>query len=190
MTDHLHVIACLGNPEPEYANTRHNLGFRVADELAARHDIPLTRQRFGAIIGRGRISDKQAQIVKPQTFMNDSGDPIGRIVHYFRITAPYLMVVYDDMALPLGTLRIRRGGSAGGHRGIKSVLSVLATEHVQRVRLGISAPPDYMTPTDWVLSQFRDDELGVVEQAVARAADALECWLEQGIEKSMNRFNA
>lgn len=185
----MHAIFCLGNPGPEYARTRHNIGFRVADYLAQRHGIPLQRNRFRSVFGRGLIAGTDALIVKPQTFMNDSGDAVRRIVHFYKLQQPDVLVVYDDIALELGVLRVRRGGSDAGHKGMRSVAAHLGTQEIARLRLGIGAPPPGMDARDWVLSEFKPAEQERVEDLVHRAAEAVEVWLSRGLEAAMNAYN-
>jgi len=185
----MHAIICLGNPGHEYADTRHNVGFRVADYLATRHRIDLRRHRLRATFGRGQIADHDALLVKPQTFMNDSGDAARRIIQFFKIQQPDVIAVYDDIALELGVLRARRGGSDGGHKGMRSVAQYLGTPDVARLRLGIGAPPPGGEARDYVLSSFKPGEFEKVDDMIARAAEAVEYWLQHGIEAAMNRFN-
>ncbi|NSW57432.1 MAG: aminoacyl-tRNA hydrolase [Armatimonadetes bacterium] len=183
------LIACLGNPGPSYQNTRHNAGFLVADALGARHGIDLGRRRLRAIYGRGSIKGTDTIIAKPQTYMNDSGDSVRRIAQFFKIEHADLIVVYDDIALDLGIIRLRRGGSDAGHKGIRSIVSHLGTSEIQRVRLGIGLPPAGISARDWVLSDFRPTERKTVEDMVERACEALECWVSEGIERAMNIYN-
>ncbi len=185
----MHAICCLGNPGPQYAQTRHNVGFLVADLLAARHRIDLRRNRFRAVFGRGKIDARDVIVFKPQTFMNDSGDAAWRIAQFFKIPRENFIVVYDDMALELGTIRLRPGGSDAGHRGLRSVAETLHTSDIARLRLGISSPPAGVDARAWVLSPFRPVERERVQDMVARGAEALEWWLAEGIESAMNEFN-
>ncbi len=185
----MHAIVCLGNPGPEYSRTRHNVGFLVADYLAQRHGIDLARRRLRAVFGRGTIQGHDVLVVKPQTFMNDSGDAARRIVQFFQVEQADFVTVYDDIALELGVLRLRRGGSDGGHKGVRSLAAHLGTNELARVRLGIGAPPEGIGARDWVLSAFKPAERDKVEDMVARAAEAVECWLTEGIETAMGRYN-
>lgn len=185
----MHAIVCLGNPGAEYENTRHNVGFRVADQLAAGHGIDLRRRRLRSVFGRGVIAGRDVLVVKPQTFMNDSGDAARRVVQFFRIAQPDFLVVYDDIALDLGVIRMRRGGSDAGHKGMRSIAANLGTLEIARLRLGIGGPPEGMTARDWVLSDFKPGERERAEDMVARAAEAVEVFLGEGLEAAMNRFN-
>lgn len=185
----MHAIVCLGNPGFEYARTRHNVGFMVADYLALRHKISLGRSRMRALYGRGTIAGKDVLLVKPQTFMNDSGDAAQRIVHFFKIPRSNFLAVYDDIALELGALRLRPGGSDAGHKGMRSLATHLGTQDIARLRLGVGAPPSGVDARNWVLSDFRPAEREKVEDMIARAAEAVEGWLQEGLEAAMNRFN-
>jgi len=185
----MYAICCLGNPGPQYANTRHNVGFLVADYLAARHRIELRRNRFRATYGRGQIGGREVVILKPQTFMNDSGDAAWRVVQFYKIQQTDFIAVYDEMALDIGVIRLRRGGSDAGHRGMRSIADLLHTTDIARVRLGIGAAPAGWNARDWVLSPFKPVEREKVEDMVARAAEAVEWWLAEGIEAAMGKFN-
>lgn len=185
----MRAVICLGNPGSEYERTRHNVGWLVADMLARRHNIDISRRRMRALYGRGRIAGEDVLIVKPQTFMNDSGDAARRVAQFYKITQNDLIAVYDEMALELGVVRVRRGGSDAGHKGIRSLIAHLGTQEIQRVRLGIGAPPPGADPRNWVLSDIKPGERQIVEEMVVRAAEAVECWIAEGIERAMNQYS-
>jgi peptidyl-tRNA hydrolase, PTH1 family len=185
----MHAIVCLGNPGAEYAKTRHSVGFMVADQLAAANRIELGRSRMRAVFGRGQIAGQDCLVIKPQTFMNDSGDAARRVVHFYRIPQEQFVVVYDDMALELGVLRVRRDGSDAGHKGLRSIIAHMGTSEIARVRLGVGAAPAGMDARDWVLSDFKPGERDKVQDMVGRAAEAVECWLAHGLDTTMNRYN-
>ena len=179
------LVVGLGNPGPKYVGTRHNVGFLVADELARRCAAkfafdPKWDAEIATCGGRS--------ILKPQTFMNLSGQAVGEYARYFKLGREEVIVVLDDASLPLGTLRIRRSGSSGGHNGLESILVHLGAESVPRLRVGIGAP-DGRPLQDHVLGKFEDDERLAVAEAVARAADAVEFANAHGIEAAMNQFN-
>lgn len=179
------LVACLGNPGKEYAGTRHNVGFLVADELARRNAAsfsfePKWNSDTAKVGGR--------TIMKPQTFMNLSGEAVGDFSRYYKIPTNEVMVVLDDVSLPLGTLRLRKSGSAGGHNGLESILVHLSTEAVPRLRVGIGQP-DGSALHDHVLGRFSNEELSAVEESVTRAADAFEYANAHGIDAAMNQFN-
>ena len=168
--------------------TRHNLGFRVVDELARRHDIAVTRRQFQSLIGSGLIADRPAMLVKPQTFMNDSGRAVRSLVQFRKIALGRVVIVYDDVDLSLGRVRVRPGGSAGGHHGVMSIIKEIGASDFDRVRVGIGRPPE-RDVTDFVLSPFHSSELEIVEQAIVRAADAVEQLVLQGVEQAMQVVN-
>ena len=180
------LVLGLGNPGERYRGTRHNLGFRVVRELAARLDAALDRLECAALIG-----NKDPLLAMPQTYMNRSGYAARCLAERYEIEPQNLLVVFDDVELPLGRLRLRRGGGPGGHRGIESVIRNLKTEEVPRLRLGIRPDTD-STPddlVDFVLEPFRAEEQPAVEAVIDRAAEACQAWLELDIETAMNRFN-
>ena len=185
----MHGIIGLGNPGPQYAETRHNVGFHIIDVLAERHRLPEPQRLLAAIVGRGRIKEAEVLVVKPMTFMNDSGPAVARICVYFDLAPSDLLLIYDDINIDLGTLRLRREGSAGGHRGVQSIIDFLDTEEIPRLRLGLGMPPPEMTARDFVLSPFDPEEEEAAEQMIVRAAQAVECFLAEGIEAAMNGFN-
>jgi PTH1 family peptidyl-tRNA hydrolase len=184
-----HLIVGLGNPGPEYANTRHNVGFMVVDELSRRHRIPVKTLKHSARTGEGEIHGEPAALAKPLTYMNVSGQAVGPLLRRHSLPPAHLIVVYDDADLPLGKLRLRARGSAGGHGGLKSIIGTLGTDEFPRVRIGIgrSGRGDMV---GHVLGGFRREEREAIEHAIQRAADAVEAILIDGIEPAMNRFNA
>jgi PTH1 family peptidyl-tRNA hydrolase len=180
------LIAGLGNPGARYKGTRHNVGFEVIDELARRAGLAFESAPAEAIVARWRASD--ALLVKPLTFMNHSGQAIGELARYFKIEVADLLVVVDEAQLPLGKLRARARGSAGGHNGLKSVIAHLGDEF-SRLRIGVGRGDDRRDLADHVLAKFDKDESAEVERMTARAADASETFITSGIEAVMNRFN-
>lgn len=179
----------LGNPGSEYAETRHNVGFRVIDLLAERHQVAVTRHRHRALFGRGTVAGEDCLLVKPQTFMNDSGDAVLRLALYYHVAPADVILIYDDMALDVGTIRVRRGGSDAGHKGVRSVVHYLRTEDIPRVRLGIGKPGGHGAAINYVLSKFAKSEAEKVEDMVFRASQAVEVCIKEGLEVAMNRFN-
>lgn len=180
----------LGNPGLRYEGTRHNAGFMTADALARKKNVSINRARFRALTATCPIGDETVMLMKPQTYMNLSGEAVGQAARFYKIPADHVLVVSDDITLPIGALRIRTKGSAGGHNGLKNIISVLGTEEFPRIRLGVGTPPhpDYDT-VDWVLSVFRDQDAVDMAAAAARAADAVECFIAQGPEKAMNLYS-
>ena len=184
------LVVCLGNPGDEYENTRHNVGFAVADELGERGHFPIQRLRHRALTQAADIGGERVLVMKPVTYMNLSGEAVGDAARFYKIPADHVLVVSDDTALPVGRLRIRRGGSAGGHNGLKSVIQQLGTDQFPRIRVGVGEKPhpDY-DMADWVLGHFQGEDKKAMDAAVKRAADAVECLIGEGIDRAMSRFN-
>ena len=184
------LVVFLGNPGLRYEGTRHNAGFMTADALARKKNISINRSRFQALTASCPIGDTTVLLMKPQTYMNLSGEAVGQAARFYKIPADHVLVVSDDITLPIGAMRIRTKGSAGGHNGLKNIISVLGTEEFPRIRLGVGSPPhpDYDT-VDWVLSVFRDRDAVDMAEAAKRAADAVECFIAQGPEKAMNLYS-
>jgi len=182
-------VVGLGNPGRRYRDTRHNVGFMVLKELRRRWDFGRARSRFHSRVWTGRIGACGVALVAPQTYMNDSGTAVAELVNFYKLDLTDLLVVMDDLALPPGRLRARAKGSAGGHKGLGDVLRALETEAVARLRVGIGPPPEHMDGTAYVLGTFSEDEWAVMAPAIARAADAVETWVTNGIGEVMNRFN-
>ena len=189
MSAPLHLIVGLGNPGPEYAEHRHNVGFQVLELLAQRHGLTFDRLLFKARVAVGQIAGQRVVLARPLTYMNRSGESVAPLVRWYKLPLERLLVVYDDLDLPLGTLRLRPRGGSGGHRGMESIIQHLGTEAFPRLRVGIGRPPAGWDAADYVLHPFTEDELPVIAAARERAVDAIECWLSEGIETAMNRFN-
>ncbi len=186
----MYIIVGLGNPGKQYEHTRHNVGFEVIDRLAEKHDILMTERKHRAICGKGLIGGQKVMLVKPQTFMNLSGESVKSAVDFYQIGTDELIVVYDDVSLSPGQLRIRRSGSAGGHNGIKNIIAQLGTQEFPRVKVGVGEKPDRMDLADYVLSHFSKGEWEMMEDAFKEAADAVEVMIADGADAAMNRFNA
>ena len=184
------LLVCLGNPGDKYENTRHNVGFMVADEAAERQNKPIQRLRFKALTNILTISGEKVLVMKPVTYMNLSGEAVRPAADFYKVPPERVLVVSDDTALPLGRLRIRKKGSAGGHNGLKSIIQHLGTEEFPRLRVGVGEKPhpDYDL-ADWVLSKFTGEDKKAIDAAVKRAADAIECILAEGVDRSMGKFN-
>ena len=183
------LIAGLGNPGDEYARTRHNVGFRVADELARRHGMGFRRTRYRAQEASGHIARAPVRLLKPQTYMNESGFAVNRAVAFHKVPIERILVVHDDIDLPLARLRFREGGSSGGNNGVKSVIASMRSEAFWRLKIGVGRPrPE--AAIDHVLAPFRKEEAPLIEEAIGRAADAVELLLAEGPTEAMNRYNA
>ena len=183
------LVVGLGNPGPEYEHTYHNLGFLVLDRLAARNGIRLSRFECRAKVGQGLIGSATVLLAQPQTFMNLSGEAVGALKNFYQLPLNRLLVAVDDADLPLGEIRLRAGGSSGGHHGLESIEQHLATRGFARLRIGIGRAAGAREITDYVLSRFDADEGMLMEKVLVWAANQAECWLDDGIEKAMNRFN-
>ena len=185
----MHCIVGLGNPGAEYEKTRHNVGFRVVDYLAASHSVTFSRSRFRAIFGKGDIARQPALLVKPQTFMNDSGDAVRRVAMFYKVTGNELLVILDDMDLELGQIRLRASGGDNGHKGLRSVIAHAGSDAVPRLRLGIGRPAPGQEPVEYVLGEFRPHEREKADEMIHNAAQAVEYMLSYGFEAAMNRYN-
>jgi peptidyl-tRNA hydrolase, PTH1 family len=186
------LIAGLGNPGPRYQATRHNLGFRLIDELARRCGVPDSafRERFHGQVASARLGDEELLLLRPQTFMNESGRSVQAACTFYKIKPADLIVAHDELDLPFADVRLKKGGGDGGNRGIRSVTGALGADYV-RIRLGIGRPPpDFRgEPADFVLQAFASSELPSVEQMLARGAEAVSLVTSLGLEKAMNRIN-
>ncbi len=182
------LIVGLGNPGRRYADNRHNIGFMVVDRLAQKYSISLDRRKHKAFIGTGRVGDYSVIIARPQTFMNKSGDSVGRISDFYHVQPEDLLVVFDEIDLPLGTLRIRERGGSGGHNGMKSIIGRVGQDF-PRIRLGVGRPPGRMEPADYVLRDFDEDQSLVVDELIDRSIAAIEMTLSEGIDLAMTHFN-
>lgn len=183
------LVLGLGNPGPTYAGNRHNAGFLVVDELAARVGARFKAHRARAEVLEGRLAGQRAVLAKPRSFMNDSGGPAASLRDFFKVGPDRLVVVHDELDLPFGSLRAKLGGGDNGHNGLRSLRRSLGTGEFYRVRFGVGRPPGRMDPADYVLRDFAPAERKELELHVARAADAVECLLADGLAATQNRFN-
>ncbi|MCP1121892.1 aminoacyl-tRNA hydrolase [Bacillus sp. 3103sda1] len=183
------LIVGLGNPGREYELTRHNIGFMAIDELSKRWNIPLNEQKFKGLFGAGFVNGEKVILLKPLTYMNLSGESIRPLMDYYKIDIEDFVVMYDDLDIPVGKLRLRMKGSAGGHNGVKSTIAHLGTQEFQRIRMGIDRPKNGMKVVDYVLGRFTVDEMPEVERAIEKSAGACEEWLKTPFLQVMNTFN-
>jgi len=188
MTDNYLIIG-LGNPGREYKDNRHNIGFMLIDRLAVRIDARGIKLQSKAIVTSGFYEERKLILAKPQTYMNLSGQSVQGLLHFYKIPSENLMVAHDDLDLPLGTIRIRPGGGAGGQRGMASTIERLGTKDFPRLRLGIGRPPGKMDAADYVLQNFSRAEMLIVSETLDRAADAVLTFVTEGLNAAMNRFN-
>lgn len=184
-----YLIAGLGNPGKEHRNNRHNIGFMAIDRLAEENGIPVGRVQSKAVVGNGHIAGMPVILAKPQTYMNRSGDSLGPLVNYYRIPLQNVLVIYDELDLPFGALRLRAEGGSGGHNGMKSIINHLG-QGFPRMRLGIGRPPGRMEPADYVLQDFRGPEIEIAGALLDEAAAAVETYLTGGIDLAMTRHNS
>ncbi len=184
----MYVIVGLGNPGKKYEQTRHNIGFIAVDQLAEKYGIKVNRIKHKALVGEGQIAGEKVILVKPQTYMNLSGNSVREVVSYYKPDLEKLVLVYDDIDLPTGRIRIRKNGSAGTHNGMRSVIYDLAQDSFPRVRIGIGGERK-MELADYVTSGFRKEEKEIMEAGVLKAVAALECIIEKGISSAMNEYN-
>ena len=184
------LIVFLGNPGPRYEMTRHKAGFMAADAMAKEKNVNINKARFKALTATCDIGGESVLLMKPQTFMNLSGDAVAQAARFYKIPPEHVIVVSDEISLPIGKLRIRTKGSAGGHNGLKDIIAKLGTDAFPRIRIGVGAPPhpDY-DMADWVLSSFKNQDAEDMLAAAARAAQAAQCYITQGADRAMNRFN-
>ena len=184
------LVVCLGNPGLRYEGTRHNAGFMTADAFAKAHRLEINRARFHALTAQCELGGEKLLLMKPQTFMNLSGEAAGEAARFYKIPPERVLVVSDEVSLPIGKLRIRTKGSAGGHNGLKSLISCLGSDAFPRIRLGVGAPPHpNYDMADWVLSSFQNQDAVDMQKAAERAAQAVECYILQGPDKAMNKYN-
>lgn len=183
-------IVGLGNPEKKYENTRHNIGFDVIDALAEKYSIAVREKGYKALFGKGVIDGQRVILVKPQTYMNLSGESVREVTDYYKIDAEEeLIVISDDIALEVGTIRIRKKGSAGGHNGLKNIIQHLGTENFKRIRMGVGEKPKEWDMVDYVLGHFSEEERKLMDKSIAEAVKAVEIMMTEGADAAMNAFN-
>lgn len=186
----MYVIAGLGNPGAKYENTRHNIGFMVVDALAEKNHISVTEKKHKALVGKGVLGSERVLLVKPQTFMNLSGESIREIIDYYKVEEKTeLIVISDDISLEPGALRIRKKGSAGGHNGLKNIILHLGHDEFQRIRIGVGEKPSGYDLADYVLGHFQEDDRELIAKSVEQAAEAVQVMITEGADKAMNQFN-
>ena len=186
----MRVVVGLGNPGSKYDGTRHNIGFEVLSKLQSKLQLGLPTSKFDGQLLVGRGGEHQMALFWPLTYMNSSGRPVGQLVSFYKIAPSDILVVCDDLALPLGKLRLRAKGSSGGQKGLADILRVLGTEEVPRLRIGIDPTPPEWDTADYVLSRFRPEEQRVVQESIEKAAQAASDWVSQGLQDCMNKYNS
>lgn len=183
------LIVGLGNPTEKYQGTRHNVGFEVIDTLVEKYNVPLDIIKHKGMYGKGKIEGQTVILLKPMTFMNLSGESVSAVAKYYKIPSEDIIVIYDDINLDVGRLRIREKGSAGGHNGIKNIISHLGTEEFPRIRVGVGMKPSKMDLADYVLSHFSENDQALMNQGYERACEALKLLLVDDIPQAMNKYN-
>ena len=189
MAEGMKIVVGLGNPGDEYVNTRHNIGFKVIDLLAEQLNVDVRKRKFGARFGLGEFSDKKLILLKPWRYMNRSGQAVATAVGFYKLDVTDLLVVTDDMALPPGKIRIRPGGSAGGHKGLADIIQKLKNENVSRLRIGIGQSRQ-QDAVDFVLDKPAKQDCLLLDEAIRMAKEAVLSWMENGIDATMNKFNS
>lgn len=187
MSDRFLIIG-LGNPGRQYRGNRHNVGFMVVDRLAGDNGIQSSKVQNKAIVGDGRVAGQRVILAKPQTYMNNSGEAVGPLANFYKIPPENIFVVYDEMDIPLGTIRLREKGGAGGHNGMKSIIQHIGQDF-PRMRLGVGRPPGRMEPPGYLLQDFSNDQLPIVSDMIDEAIRAIETYLQEGIQMAMSRHN-
>lgn len=185
----MYVIVGIGNPGRKYESTRHNIGFITIDYMSALFDIKVNKIKHKALVGEGKIEGERVMLVKPQTFVNLSGECVRDITEYYKVPPENVIIIYDDVSLAHGSLRIRKKGSDGGHNGIKSIIYQLQSDAFLRIKLGVGAKPQGYDLVDWVLAKFTDEEIKILSKSVEAAAAAVPEIIKNGAESAMNKFN-
>ena len=185
----MYLIAGLGNPTREYEKTRHNVGFDTIDVLADKINTDVAERKFKGLYGKGMLGGEKVILLKPQTFMNLSGESVRAAADFYKIPPDHIIVIYDDISLDVGHLRIRTKGSAGGHNGIKNIIAHLGTQEFPRIKIGVGGKPPRMDLADYVLSRFPAEERKIMETAFRDAAEAAGVLIAEGPDAAMNRFN-
>ncbi len=183
------VVVGLGNPGKQYEQTKHNVGFLVIDKLAEKYQIPMTKFQYKAFVGSGTIKNKKVLLVKPQTFMNLSGESVREIVNFYKVPQERFVVIYDDTSLPMGQIRLREKGSHGGHNGIRNIIQLMGTDVFGRIKVGIGEKPNGWDLADYVLAKFEPNDLPLMENGMDKATEAVEWILSKGMQDAMNRMN-
>lgn len=185
----MYIIIGLGNPTREYQGTRHNIGFDVITRIAEDNNIALDFKKHKALCGKGYIEGKKVILAQPQTYMNLSGESVRDLVDFYKVTQQEIIIIYDDISLEVGQLRLRGSGSAGGHNGIKSILNHLGTQEFPRIKVGVGDKPKGWDLADYVLSRFTEDEKPTMQDAIKKSSEAVKSILADGLESAMNIYN-
>ena len=187
-TRFMKLVVGLGNPGKKYEGTRHNMGFMAIDLLSDQAQIDVDKEVFHGLMGRGKIYDEDVILFKPTTFMNLSGTAVQEVVHYFKIALEDIVVIYDDRAIPIGSIRLRKEGSSGGHKGMQNIIDCLSSDQIKRIRIGIGEPGEWDT-IDYVLSKPLKDDMSLIEEAIANAVRGVKEYLKSDFDRAMNKYN-
>jgi len=186
----MYIIVGIGNPGKKYESTRHNIGFIAIDYMSALYDIKVNKIKHKALVGEGKIEGERVMLVKPQTFVNLSGESVRDIADYYKVPTENIIIIYDDISLEPGSVRIRKKGSDGGHNGLKSIIYQLQSDTFPRIKLGVGAKPPGYDLADWVLAKFTDSDIKIMSKSVEAAAKAVPEIIKNGAESAMNKFNS
>ena len=184
-----HIVVGLGNPDRKYENTRHNAGFIGVDKLAEKHGVTIDRLKYKSYCATVEIGDKRVLLMKPQTYMNNSGQAVVEAMNFYKIPPENIVIIFDDISLDVGLMRVKRKGSDGGQKGMRSIIYLSGKDNFPRVKIGVGHKPEKWDLADWVLSQFTDDERKIIDDIADKAADAVERILNGDIDKAMNLYN-
>ena len=186
----MYIIVGLGNPGREYQNTRHNIGFQVIDAIAEKNNISVKEKKYKALIGKGVVAGQKVLLVKPRTYMNLSGESVREVIDYYKIDEKEeLIVISDDISMDVGQIRIRKKGSAGGHNGLKNIILHLGHDQFERIKMGVGEKPQGYDLADYVLGHFTQMEQEILQDSIARASQAVETIMTEGVDQAMNRYN-
>lgn len=185
----MYIIVGLGNPEEEYAGTRHNMGFDVINAIAEKYKIQVNKNKFNSLYAKSNIEEQEVILLKPQTYMNLSGTSVREIVNFYKVKKEEIIIIYDDMDIKQGTIKIRKRGSSGGHNGVKSVIQNLGTEDIQRIRVGIGTTKEKEDKIKYVLGHISKEDRKILDEGIIKARDAIVEILKNGIDKAMNKYN-
>lgn len=186
----MYFIVGLGNPGLQYENTRHNVGFMTIDYLANKYDIDVRKSKFKSLYGQGEISGHKVMLIKPQTYMNNSGEAVRELINFYKFDIDKLVVIYDDIDIDFGTIRIRKKGSAGSHNGMKSIIYQIQDDQFPRIKVSIGKKPEKWDLANFVLSGFSKEEVKILEDEIRLAVEGIEIILEEDIDKAMNKCNS
>ena len=186
----MYLIVGLGNPEQEYANTRHNMGFDVINKISKNYNIEVTKNKYEGLYGKGEIEGEKVILLKPQTYMNLSGQAVWKFVDYFKISPENIIIIFDDIDIEKGQIKIKKQGSGGSHKGMQSVIQMLGTEKIPRIRVGIGSPENKKNMVEYVITKIKKEEKELLEPGIEMATEAVKIIIKEGLDKAMNKYNS